>query len=1212
MTTTPFTFLPDRTSDRATLTFRALPYSLWLHEDVLGVLNVLDRVGGPNLRKRLILVLQHLAAYGRTSIVKGCTGENRGWSRTPLGGGSNGMEHYLWWAREGSVPIGAQENVASGNAIRVRAVRHHNNHAPLTAGDTDTEYLPLSQDSIDGTDQSIGGLPWTDEQQRFISDQSPIRVLIGHPGSGKTLALFGATETSDNQKVLYVSWSRDLTELAEKRLAAFTSEGVDVVTSDFAGLLGTICHTDAPRATYAQSLDSFIRALDRTRISPGELGPWAGREDALYGEFRAILLGRAIPGAPGCTHVDLDPPGRRLARLTDARYREVRGGSTGVGSAGADAFLRVVERIQRHVAPELGGIFPELAAAAESIHRLCQNDLPDGFSGFNRIVVDEVQDLTLTELAVIVELCRAVARRSGNIAPSLLLAGDEGQTVRPVGFEWALLSELLSNRLQAPSQFFLDTPLRSPQGIAQVIENASRLYARFPRGRRPARQQHEAGGQPIEARLFYVEVPDKCAAVTLLKRLGSLPGLAIVALENQVPDWVREPLQDMVLTPAIVKGLEYQAVVVLNPGELLKNLRDGIPEHTDAPELEEHHRRAAIDRLRVAVSRASETLVFVDVAADDAARALARELLGDPAVYDAEDLIAFLSDTDTDTETPLEDAIRRRIDEVGHLIDEAPGRAWQLAVQSVKQLRGQDSLNSISESVRREGQMVLLTTAARLLVDGLPPRVRRDEVLDQAKEATAGLETPEMGAAFSSWADWTLDRSMSPFALLDAATALGQEAGWMRSAIRSVYPTLIASLDRCAKSPREAGAFAGDVESWLRLIGHTEDVNGTAMGLRRSAVTTLLNAGDVGQAERILPAIQPPSPVLAGLHLEAQGQWEEAAEVYAQAGLDEDTNRVRGIGAQAYFDKGGTDYHQRRINSAIENYTAGIKLNPDSAKAYNSRGLFYGEIEQYDLAVLDLTESIRLDPDDAGPYFNRGAIYIRQSKFRQAIADLDDALALDPHLVAAYRLRGSVHYTMGNFGNALADFDKAVELSPDDTEALLSRGNAYDKLGRYAQAIEDYTVVIRLEPKGDTAYLNRGNVYYDLGRFEEAIEDYTVVIRLEPKGHMAYMKRGNAYYYLGRFEEAIADYTVVIRLEPKGDTAYLNRSNVYYDLGQFEAAIADLATAIQCNPGHADAYSRRSEANRSLGQHELADADDATARRLRMASGGQAPTRNSE
>lgn len=890
-------------------------------------------------------------------------------------------------------------------------------------------------------------------------------MLIGHPGSGKTLALFGATETSDKQKVLYVSWSRDLTELAEKRLAAFTSEGVDVVTSDFAGLLGTICHTDAPRATYAQSLDSFIGALDRTRISPGDLGPWAGREDALYGEFRAILLGRAIPGATGCTHVDLDPPGRRLARLTDARYREVRGGSTGVGSAGADAFLRVVERIQRHVAPELGGIFPELAAAAESIDRLRKYDLPDGFSGFNRIVVDEVQDLTLTESAVIVELCRAVARRSGNIAPSLLLAGDEGQTVRPVGFEWALLSELLSNRLQAPSQFFLDNPLRSPQQIAQVIENASRLYARFHRGRRPARQQHEAGGQPIEARLFYVEVPDKCAAVTLLKRLGSLPGLAIVALENQVPDWVREPLQDMVLTPAIVKGLEYQAVVVLNPGELLKNLRDGIPEHTDAPELEEHHRRAAVDRLRVAVSRASETLVFVDVAADDAARALARELLGDPAVYDAEDLIAFLSDTDT--ETPLEDSIRRRIDEVGHLIDEAPGRAWQLAVQSVKQLRGQDSLNSVSESVRREGQMVLLTTAARLLVDGLPPRVSRDEVLDQAKEATAGLEPPEMGAAFSSWADWTLDRSMSPFALLDAATALGQEAGWMRSAKRSVSPTLIASLGRCAKSPQEAGGFAGDVESWLRLVGHTVDVNGTAMELRRSAVTTLLNAGYVGQADRILPAIQPPSPVLAGLHLEVQGKWEAAAAVYAQAGLDEDTNRVRGIGAQAYLDKGLKDIAARRYKRAIDHYTEAIKLTPDGSKtraqAYNNRGNAHYAIEQDDEAISDYTAVLQIDPYDPEVYVNRGNVYLGQGKHEEAFADFNKvSVDLNRTSPQACNGLGYARLKLGDYPGAILYFDKAIAIISDYAEAYDGRSKAYRSLGQHGRADADDATASRL------------------------------------------------------------------------------------------------------------------------------------------------------
>ena len=78
-------------------------------------------------------------------------------------------------------------------------------------------------------------------------------------------------------------------------------------------------------------------------------------------------------------------------------------------------------------------MFPELAAAAEATIRLRRDEIPDWLDGFDRIAVDEIQDLTLTEIAVIVELCRAIARRRG-YPPWLLIAGDEGQTVRPSGF----------------------------------------------------------------------------------------------------------------------------------------------------------------------------------------------------------------------------------------------------------------------------------------------------------------------------------------------------------------------------------------------------------------------------------------------------------------------------------------------------------------------------------------------------------------------------------------------------------------------------------------------------------------------------------------------------------------------------------------------------------------------------------------------------------
>lgn len=69
------------------LTFSSLPHGVWVHSEVP------DGLGGMTpLRQRLGIVLQHLAAHGRTTVVKGCRDAvNRGRRRSPLGG-SGGMQ----------------------------------------------------------------------------------------------------------------------------------------------------------------------------------------------------------------------------------------------------------------------------------------------------------------------------------------------------------------------------------------------------------------------------------------------------------------------------------------------------------------------------------------------------------------------------------------------------------------------------------------------------------------------------------------------------------------------------------------------------------------------------------------------------------------------------------------------------------------------------------------------------------------------------------------------------------------------------------------------------------------------------------------------------------------------------------------------------------------------------------------------------------------
>ena len=886
MPSVEFDFPPDPVGNHADFRYRPLNHPLLLHEEVPD--SVEDDV---HLRRRLGLVLQHLAAHGRTSIVKGCGGVNQGWRRSPLGG-NRGMQYYLWWAPDGSSPAGGVKRSPELNgSIWVRAVRHHDDHTPLAIGSDASDYYSIGQKDIASHDDSFISPPDTENQSLFVSDHNSVRVVHGHPGSGKTTALWKAIEARDNQRVLYVSWSRELTGLAAERLSTFAPSGVSVTTRDFLTLLGEICGYDVERVSYEQSRAAFGQALDRTRSRPADLGVWASREDALYAEVRAVLLGRAIPDGPGCTYMGNPTDERRLARLNDAEYIQVRGGRNGVGDGPAGSLLTIAERLQRHSAAELDKAFPELAAAGASVRRLRRDHIPRGFDEFDRIVVDEAQDLTLVEVAVVTELCRAIALRRQS-APWLLLAGDEGQTVRPSGFEWSLLSSLLVQTLTAPQRFTLDTTLRSPERIARVVERASELYRNsgLERRLRPADQRHEPGGDPTDAQLFYVDVPSVGEAVRLLDRLNDLANVAIVTPGADPPAWLPDRLVDMVLTPAVVKGLEYQSVCVLEPGPTLQRLDAGVDLHSNAPELEAHSRRTAIDRLRVAISRATENLAFIEIAPDDATQMSSRRLLGDATTYSPDDLVEYLTNPDTLPESMVPELINR----VGELIDTAPGRAWQLAGQAVHLLGLPDSPGAVSDDVtRREAHTTLLSTAARMLVDGLPPRVARSQVAAQSENSAALVGGEEFAEAVRRLDEWTRDRERAPFGLLNATLALGRAGDWLKEALPPVSQTVRESIERCAGDAGDAEHFTGDVEGWLELSGYRGDVAARARELRTLAATALLDAGRAVQAERVIRNVQPEDMRLSALYLEKCGRMEAAATLYERAGSSADANRVR-------------------------------------------------------------------------------------------------------------------------------------------------------------------------------------------------------------------------------------------------------------------------------------------------------------------------------
>ena len=883
----------DPKSQAGQLSFNEL--NLWIHEDIL---EGLERWS--HLRKSSGAVLQRLAAHGRTSVVKGCKGAgNRGWRRSPLGG-NGGMQYYLWWTVHGNEQADRIEGLRPGDIV-VRAIRHHDDHHPLVAGATD-DYLH-GQSPV-AVEDEIGN-PWTSQQLDFVNDPHPVRLLLGQPGAGKTTALWKAIEARGGQRVLYLTWSRELTEHAREHLTTFAPRDVRLQAQDFTTFLAELCAEDIHRLSSHNSRSQFRTAVFETKLGPADLGVWREREDALFAEVRAVLLGASVPGDSESTAVGSH------TRLGDRAYRRLR--AKALGTNAADSALKIVDALQPGT---LDRIFPELAAASSAVARLHRGDIPEGYDDFDRVVVDEAQDLTLLEMSVVVELCRGIARARGR-TPWLLLAGDEGQTVRPSGFSWGVVNDLLARKISPTKKFPLEGNLRCPARIADIIDRASERYGDLAKARRPSKQQGQTGGHDLDAQVLHVVVASRRQAQRLLVQLTELESVTVVTPEPDPPAWLPQTLRDAVLTPAEAKGLEYQAVCVLDPGAFLAGL-DHRNDGTQSALLEEHVRRTAIDRLRVALSRSTETLVFVDVSGDDVALNLSRQLLDGPVPFEPADLVQHLADT----ETTAEERVDWRIQEARVLVDERPGQAWLRADQAVKLLGDPELPNGVADKdLRKRARVTLLATAARLLIDGMPDSVARQDVGDAARKAIADLEatagdpkrtdalatesiaeqlTPPDQAERSTnlvafneleaWA-WPDRATCPPFGLLNATLALGNQGEWLRAAIPPVQQTLRSAIERHAATTSVADALDGDVEGWLELTSYAGVPADEARRLRIIAAEVLIDH-DTEAAGRVLAKVIPEETRLVARLLEAQSRFEEAAETFERAEMPRDALRA--------------------------------------------------------------------------------------------------------------------------------------------------------------------------------------------------------------------------------------------------------------------------------------------------------------------------------
>ena len=146
----------------------------------------------------------------------------------------------------------------------------------------------------------------------------------------------------------------------------------------------------------------------------------------------------------------------------------------------------------------------------------------------------------------------------------------------------------------------------------------------------------------------------------------------------------------------------------------------------------------------------------------------------------------------------------------------------------------------------------------------------------------------------------------------------------------------------------------------------------------------------------------------------------------------------------------------------------------------------------------------------AHAYNSRGIVYDLLGDYERSISDYNASIALDPNEPSTFNNRGYAYKLKGDIDRALPDYDKAIALDPRCAIAYINRGIAYYRKDQYDVAIEDFTRAIENEApaaKLAVAYINRGHCWFMKRETERALADYSRSIALDPADAGAYAQR---------------------------------------------------------------------------------------------------------
>jgi hypothetical protein len=493
---------------------------------------------------------------------------------------------------------------------------------------------------------------------------------------------------------------------------------------------------------------------------------------------------------------------------------------------------------------------------------------------------------------VVVELAKAANR--GRKAPvALLLAGDEAQTVRPTDFEWGWLNDLLHTEVGTPAEYQLKSNLRSPRRIAELVNRVWDLYSHLEKHERPSGTGYAEIDDDATDQILYCTAAPGEELNELLISLSSREGLALVTLEDSVPKFVPEAVRGQVLTPSEAKGLDFHSVCVVDPGRHVSRITHHDDRFRNTAEIDGLYKRLAIDQLRVAVSRATERLIWLDISPTDKTVRRSMEFLNGGARSVISSCVpSAMMKTLEEEQLDLEERIQRCQSDARQYLSVKPEIAWSRAMQAGTLLGPIDSEAAVKDfSVRDAAQMTVAEICFTLACRGtrLPSELGNPDLFSEAYTAVLNARRPGLGLIIDAIRRAYTAGTGPPRieAIVHLAQTLPRHKSdlepWVLIEIEAKSRFWIEELEAALSTGIHAAELIQLLPPFYEALG-IPDSPARMDRLRQRAIQLLIKDKQYKAALHALKALPERQMKLEAQCWESLGSFREAADCYREAG----------------------------------------------------------------------------------------------------------------------------------------------------------------------------------------------------------------------------------------------------------------------------------------------------------------------------------------